>query len=354
MNVPTDLEIIDGLFLRKDQLRDACVLVTGCAGFLGYTLVRYLVEVSPAAEVVGLDNFRLGRPAWLEQLERLHRPRLRVHEFDLARDSLDRIPGTARVTHVLHMASIASPVFYRKFPIETIDANVWGVRHLLDTFRGRDLRGMVFFSSSEIYGDPPADQIPTPETFRGLVATIGPRACYDESKRLSETLCYLYATEHALPVVIVRPFNNYGPGMSPNDGRAPADFGRAVVEGRDIVLFSDGSPTRTYCYVADAVAGYLQALTHGVFDVFNIGSRGPEISMRTFAERVRDIGRDVSGYTGDVRFAKPEHAAYLEHNPQRRCPCVEKARRVLQFEAATSLDDGIRKLLVYLRSDEFT
>src|SRR5690606_23053156 len=111
--------------------------------------------------------------------------------------------------HVIHAASIASPTYYRQFPVETIDANIWGLRRILDQARELDLRGLLFFSSSEIYGDPPPDQIPTNEEYRGNVSCTGPRACYDESKRFGETIAWVYAQQYGTPITIARPFNNY-------------------------------------------------------------------------------------------------------------------------------------------------
>src|SRR5262249_24558360 len=158
-------------------------------------------------------------------------------------------------------------------PLETIDANVWGLRSLLDFYQGKaGLAGLLFFSSSEIYGDPPAEHIPTDEAYRGSVSCTRPRARYDESKPLGGALCSVFARVHGMPITVVRPFNNYGPGMRIDDRRLPADLARSVLDGRDIVILSDGRPTRTFCYVADAVVGYLKCLLHGAFEAFNIGS----------------------------------------------------------------------------------
>jgi nucleoside-diphosphate-sugar epimerase len=200
----------------------------------------------------------------------------------------------------VHGASIASPTFYRKYPVETLDANIWGLRHILDLYRGRDtLKGLLFFSSSEIYGDPDPSAIPTPETYRGNVSCHGPRACYDESKRFGETMAWVYAQQFGMPITVARPFNNYGPGMRLGDKRLPADFALAVTEGRDLVILSDGTPTRTFCYVADAVAGYLLCLLHGSYDYFNIGIDKPEIMVRELAE----IYRKAAG--GGLRLRRP-------------------------------------------------
>ena len=131
---------------------------------------------------------------------------------------------------------------------------------------------MLFYSSSEIYGDPTPENIPTPETYRGNVSCTGPRACYDESKRYGETLCVNFARQHGLPIKVARPFNNYGPGLKITDGRVIPDFARNILDGTDIVMLSDGSAKRTFCYVADAVVGYYKILVKGRSgEAYNVG-----------------------------------------------------------------------------------
>lgn len=338
---------------QAEKFRGATVLVTGCAGFLGYYFMNFLAayrEELGIERVVGTDIFLLEElPAWLSGL--VDGDRVVVAKHDIARDDIEAIPHAADANLVLHMASIASPVFYRKYPVVTLEANIWGLRRLLDFYRERDLRGFVFFSSSEIYGDPVAEEIPTNEEYRGNVSCVGPRACYDEAKRFGETICWVYASEYGMPVVAVRPFNNYGPGMRLEDQRVPADFAKAVLEGRDIVMFSDGTPTRTFCYVADAVAGYLKALVHGEYDYFNIGIDSPEISVRELADIYVEAAGEVLGYAGQAKFEPPAEAAYLTHNPQRRCPDIAKARRVLGYEPRVSVREGVTRFLTHLAED---
>ena len=149
-----------------------------------------------------------------------------------------------------------------------MDANVNGLRNLLRYFqeqkaKGKTVGGLLFYSSSEIYGDPTPENIPTPETYRGNVSCTGPRACYDEAKRFGETLCVNFATQYDLPIKMARPFNNYGPGLKITDRRVLPDFARDIFAGKDIVMLSDGAPKRTFCYVADAVQGYYKILVRG-------------------------------------------------------------------------------------------
>jgi UDP-glucuronate decarboxylase len=350
-----DLSYIHARIGKFDRFGGAVVLVTGCAGFLGYLLMQYLVRYAPTLglrKVIGLDTFLLGRPNWLSSLVEDSGDVVYVRSFDVAKDRLETVPGVREARFVIHAASIASPSFYRQYPLETIDANVWGTRGLLDFYADTGaLEGFLFFSSSEIYGDPDPAFIPTSEEYRGKVACTGPRACYDEAKRFGETLCYVFAKTKQLPLTIVRPFNNYGPGMRLGDKRLPADFAKCVLEGRDIVILSDGSPTRTFCYVADAVTGYLLCLLHGKFDAFNIGIEGPEIMVRELAEIYREVGKAQFGYEGKVLYERSSDAEYLTDNPSRRCPIIAKAREKLGYDPSITVHEGVRRYLTFLRNE---
>lgn len=333
------------------------LLITGGAGFLGYYLVQAPLawndlERGDPIRVVVYDNYFRGVPDWLAGLTL--RSDLELVEHDM------RLPLPADIGHfdaIVHAAGIASPTYYRMHPIETMDANINGLRNLLDysvaeADAGRPLTGFLFFSSSEIYGDPQPDAIPTTETYRGYVSCTGPRACYDESKRYGETLCVNFAQAHGVPATIARPFNNYGPGMKITDGRVIADFCRAVIENRDIVMFSDGSPSRTFCYSADAVAGYYRVLMRGrPGEPYNVGTAGPEISMAQLAESLVALGSREFGYQGRVVRGKSPEADYLVDNPNRRCPDISKARNELGYEPSFGLEEGLRRTLVWYREN---
>lgn len=357
MRNPIVLEDLDRMHadLPPGRFQDATVVVTGCAGFLGFYVLQYLVGKARdlgLRKVIGLDTFLLDKPAWLNRLAADFPAVLDLRPFDIARDDVSQIPAAKDATHVIHMASIASPTFYRRYPVETIDANIWGLRQLLDVYKqSKSLRGFLFFSSSEIYGDPPPEAIPTDEEYRGNVSAVGPRACYDESKRFGETLCYVFAKTHGMPITVARPFNNYGPGMRLGDRRLPADFAACVLENRDIVILSDGSPTRTFCYIADAVTGYLQCLLHGTFDCFNIGIERPEIKVRELAEIYRRAGRDIFGYGGLVQYERSNDADYLTDNPNRRCPVIRKAREMLGYNPRILVEEGVQRYLTFLKHD---
>ena len=296
--------------------------------------------------IVAVDNFQSGKPEWAEKIAKSGNIDFQV--FDIIDGDINKLVLDKSNSFVIHMASIASPVFYRKYPIKTIEANIWGLKKLLDLYKDESLRGFLFFSSSEIYGDPDAAHIPTKEDFRGYVNTIGPRACYDESKRFGETICYEYAKEYNLPITLVRPFNNYGPGMKLGDKRVPADFASAVMNNEDIIILSDGKPTRTFCYIADAITGYLKVLLHGSFDVFNIGIDKPEISILELANIYAQRGKELLNYSGKVVYQKSDEKNYLTDNPNRRCPVIDKARSILDYNPSIYAEEGVGRFIKYL------
>jgi UDP-glucuronate decarboxylase len=345
--------IFENLTVENTRLKDSEILITGCAGFLGYYFLeyftRYLEEIG-IKKITGVDSFILGKPAWINQLQEKRPGLLTVKQFDISSGNLADVVEISSLNFIIHAASIASPTFYRKFPIVTIDANIWGLRNILDSVKeSKCLKGILFFSSSEIYGDPEADKIPTNEEYRGNVSCVGPRACYDESKRFGETLCYVYSQEHQMPITIARPFNNYGPGMNINDKRLPADLANCIINNKDIVLYSNGRPTRTFCYISDAVIGYIKCLTYGRFDYFNIGIDAPEISVQDVCEIYQLHGRDLFGYKGEVINQVSDDANYLADNPNRRCPDITKSRTLLSYEPKIDVETGVKRYLEFLR-----
>jgi nucleoside-diphosphate-sugar epimerase len=330
------------------------LLVTGGGGFLGYYLVQSVLfwnERHAAGRPIGLtvvENYKRGAPEWLTALR--SRKSFAIVEHDAAKPLP---PGLPHFQYIIHAAGIASPTYYRQFPIETMDTNIGGLRHLLEYARGRQsssdpVKGFMFYSSSEIYGDPLPGNIPTPEDYRGNVSCTGPRACYDESKRYGETLCVNFARQYGLPVTMARPFNNYGPGLKITDRRVIPDFARDVLSGRDIVMLSDGSPKRTFCYSADAVAGYYKVLVRGRSgEPYNVGVEAPEISVLELAERIVGLARELYGYAGKVIRKASSEKDYLVDNPTRRCPVIRKARTELGYDPTVGIDEGLRRSMVW-------
>lgn len=353
--VVQDLQYIcNHLTDELNQLAGKNILITGGAGFLGYYLVQALVHWNKKSEpgrnirVVVYDNFIRGIPDWLVELKEDNELKLVKHDITMP------LPESGHNFHfIIHAASIASPIYYRKHPLATMDANVNGLRYLLDYARQQKetdtpVEGFLYYSTSEIYGDPDPGNIPTPETYRGNVSSTGPRACYDESKRYGETLCVTFAKEFDLPVTIARPFNNYGPGLKITDRRVIPDFIRDVLDGKDIVMHSDGTPTRTFCYIADAIIGYFKILVKGKpGEPYNIGVEEPEISIKALAEQIVKIAAEYTGYQGKVVFKESRDKEYLVDNPNRRCPVIRKARTQLGYNPSIGLNEGLTRNFIW-------
>ena len=335
--------VIAGLGKQSERFVGKTVLITGAAGFLGTEFVHYLLALNDAGNlrklcrVLAMDNYLRGAPEWLKALQ--HRKDLDPIVADIVTSE-----GLPQADFIIHAASVASPIFYRQYPIETMDANVIGLRRLLEHARVSQPESMLFFSSSEIYGDPDDKHIPTDENYRGYVSCTGPRACYDESKRFGETLSVNFWNVHRVPVKIARPFNNYGPGLRLNDRRVLPDFFRDALNNRDITLLSDGRATRTFCYVSDAIEGYLRLLLSDANgESFNIGTETPEVSMLELAEEViRVCGKKLRV----TRQTSPD-AHYTTDNPQRRCPNIAKARSRLGFQPRVALRAGLERMRDY-------
>lgn len=342
-----------------DTMSGSRLLVTGGGGFLGYYLVQSVLHWNDTRaagckiDLVVYDNYARGVPQWLEALTSHPNLTLRRH------DMIEPLPqGMGHFDYIIHAAGIASPKIYRALPLQTIDANINGLRNLLDHAvrerdAGRPVKGFLFYSSSEIYGDPAASAIPTPETYRGNVSCTGPRACYDESKRFGETLSVVYARHEGIPITIARPFNNYGPGLKITDGRVIPDFARDILSGRDIVMLSDGKPKRTFCYATDAIVGYFKVLIRGrPGEAYNIGVDGPEISMAELANYTIKAAADLCAYRGKVVLGKSEEKDYLVDNPNRRCPVIDKARSELGYDPKVLIDEGIRRSLIWYHHNQ--
>ncbi|MCW2279262.1 NAD-dependent epimerase/dehydratase family protein [Heliophilum fasciatum] len=319
-------------------------LISGGGGFLG----GYFLDVidycnqnvfTKPCHVICVENYISAAPDRISHLTA-------NQNFEIINQDIAKPLTISRdVDYIVHAASIASPTFYRQYPIETIETNVWGLKNLLDLGKSQKVKSFLFFSTSEIYGNPSPEYIPTPESYNGNVSCTGPRACYDESKRLGETLCVNYHQQHGLPVKVARPFNVYGPGLKIDDKRVIPDFFNDALYKKKISILSNGSPTRSFCYISDAIKGFLLALLsdhHG--EAFNIGNDEVEISMQGLAQR---IARIVGGV--EIEYRQSDEANYLTDNPQRRCPDLTKSKALLGYAPKVNLDEGLGRLLAWYK-----
>lgn len=337
--------VVDNLGPVLEPLAGSRVLVTGAAGFLGSFFLDVLDAFNQRhaenpALVTALDTFMVGPPERISHL--LGRPWMNLRTADVSQSQ--NIDGPFE--WIIHCASIGSPPIYRSNPLAVIAANVQGTWNLLETAR-QGARGMLNFSSSEVYGDPAI--VPTPETYNGNVSFTGPRACYDESKRLGETLCATYFRLHRVPVKVIRPFNVYGPGQRLDDGRIIPDLLRAALAGGPLVLLSDGAATRSFCYVSDFTEACLTLMVMPEADgeAFNVGN-AEEVSI---AQAAQTMAEAASEPPLSVLFEKSAETAYLVDNPQRRCPDLAKLERVTGFTARVNLREGLSRALTSYRQE---
>jgi UDP-glucuronate decarboxylase len=330
-------EISDRLGGELEVLSGKTVLITGAAGFLG----RYFVSVlqkfnssnSNPVSIIALDNHVTSAHVLKNSSPRLD-PNIEWIYGDASIGTL--LPN--KFDYVLHAAGIASPEHYRAKPLETIDVAVTVTKSLLEISRKCEAR-MLFFSSSEIYGDPIAGEVPTNEDYRGNVSSRGPRACYDESKRLGETLCWIYENYFGTHVSVVRPFNVYGPGMMPGDFRVMPNFATSIFRGQSLKVYGHGKQTRTFCYITDAIVGFLKVLlTAERPNVYNVGNPNPEISILDLANNIKKVLNQ--DFEVDII---PYPKTYPEDEPNRRCPDITRISEQLDYVPLVSLEEGIRR-----------
>ena len=330
-------EIIRGLGEDAHLLSGKTVLLSGGAGFLGKNFLRVFKRLNATileqpVRVISVDNFITGDPSTSNRDENI---------VEVWADVSYPLPVREDIHYIMHAAGLASPVHYMKYPVETIESAVSGIRNLLDLGRRNpSLAGFLFFSSSEIYGDPDPRFVPTPETYHGHVSSVGPRACYDESKRLAETIATIYHQKYGQPVTIVRPFNVFGPGMKHNDRRVVPMFTYQALNGESIPVHGDGLQTRTFCYTTDAITGFLKVLLRGrPGEPYNIGNADNEISMLNLAELYAKL---VPGAAFE-RIDYPD--SYPAGEPQRRCPDLSKASKELGYEPKVHVEVGLSRFI---------
>jgi len=310
------------------------ILVTGGAGFLGSYVCDVLVKQE--AQVICVDNFSSGKTENIQHLTGLENFTLVEHDIS------QPIFFDKQIDVVLHLASRASPFEFARFPIQIMKANTLGTWVALGIAKEHDAR-LVYTSSSEIYGDPDPEHIPTPESYTGNVNPVGPRSCYDEAKRAGEAFINAYRIQHGLDTRILRIFNTYGPRMRQGDiyGRVVPRFVDQALSRRPLTVFGDGTQTRAFTYVSDMVEGILRAawVAEASGEVFNLGS--------TVKTRIIDLARMVLELTGSE--SEIEFRPLPEDDPRRRCPDVGKAKKLLEWEPRIGMEQGLMRTIVWFR-----
>jgi nucleoside-diphosphate-sugar epimerase/SAM-dependent methyltransferase len=341
--VEEDIEnIVGDLGDLARQFNGKTVLITGGAGFLGKYLVNTLIHLNNnlleiPCKIIVLDNFITGFKDAFEEHEHL-----KVLERDISKP----LEVKDNIDYIMHAASIASPMFYNKYRLETIDVGFIGTKNILELAREKNVRSFLFFSTSEVYGNPDPKFIPTSETYFGNVSCIGPRAAYDEPKRIGETLCVTYADIYNLPIKIVRPFNVFGPGMRLDDGRGAINFVVSALKNEKIPVYGDGKNTRSWTYISDATTGFFKILlSDHNREAFNVGNDEQEIEMGHFAQLVVGLVKDGKAKVHNV---EGPNETYTKADPNRRCPDLTKIRTMIGYTPRVNLVNGLKRFIVWV------
>lgn len=295
------------------------ILVTGGAGFIGSHLIDRLM--AQGQEVICLDNFYTGTKQNI--VKWLGNP-----QFELVRHDVTE-PIRLEVDQVYHLACPASPVHYQFNPVKTIKTNVMGTLYMLGLAKRVGAR-FLLASTSEVYGDP--DVHPQPEEYRGNVNCIGSRACYDEGKRVAETLAFEYHREHHTDIRVARIFNTYGPRMLENDGRVVSNFIVQALQGNPLTVYGDGSQTRSFCFVSDLVEGLIRLMNGDFIGPVNLGNQGEYTIL--------ELAQKIQGYINP--HAELIYKPLPEDDPKQRQPDITRAKTYLNWEPTIPLDDGLK------------
>lgn len=325
----------------KEKIEGKTFLVTGGAGFLGSWFCD-VVDIF-GGKIICVDNISSGSKKNIEHL-------IGKNNFVFVQDDILNYEPEERTDYIVHMASIATPPLYMKFPVETLDTNISGVRKLLEIARKENVKGFLLMSTSEVYGNPPDDQFPTKETFHGIVNSFGPRSMYDEGKRAAEAYCWSYFQKFKLPIRISRTFNTYGPRLdvelTSQYGRALIKFVHQALSDLPITVYGDGKQARSFCYITDQIEGLFRLLLTPGLDgeVFNIGNQ----KKFTILELAKIIIKLTGSKSGIVMDSPPNYN--LQDDPRRRCPDITKANKMFGYSPKISLEEGLARVVAWMKS----
>lgn len=304
------------------------ILVTGGAGFIGNHLCRKLLE-DKDNYVICLDNLYTGRLSNIKDL-------IESNRFEFIRhDITEKI--LLEVDEIYHLACPASPKFYQNNPIKTVKTNVMGTINVLGIAK-RVKAKILLTSTSEIYGDPL--EHPQREEYKGNTNMIGIRSCYDEGKRVAETLFMDYHREHNVDIRICRIFNTYGPNMCKDDGRVVSNFINQAINNHDITIYGNGMQTRCLCYVSDMVNGIIKLMNSNYNNPVNLGNNN-ELTIKEISSKILELTNSNS---------KVIYEELPKDDPRKRCPDLNKANSILEWKPYVSLEDGLRNTIDYFES----
>ena len=346
--ITDDLNYIYKNLGNLKKFKNKNILITGCAGIVGFYLSSFFKKYKNKLgirKIIGVDNNSYKSSPWTKGI--FNQKNVIFLKKDINKINFKKEKHLKKIDYIFHMATVASPYYFNKNPINVFNTNCMAYQNMLEFYKNKKI-SILYFSTSELYGTPEKKFIPTKENFVGKITTLGPRACYDESKRAGETLSYIYKEKYKMNIKIVRLFNTYGPGQSFQDRRAVSDFARNIFFSNKILILSSKKYTRSFCYVSDTVVGILKAQLHNKFDVFNIGNSNEEINIYTLAKIFKLAAKEI--LNKDIKLILKMNNRVLKDVPIRRCPDTSKAKIVLGFKPTITIKSGINKYIKYLKS----
>lgn len=343
--IEEDLQYIVNSSLPWHRFEGKTILISGANGFLPAYMVETILylnehQFSKKAHIIAIVRSENNARSRFGSL--LQNPSLQL----VVQDICEPYTTDVNIDFIIHAASQASPKYYAIDPVGTLSANILGTLHLLNLAREKQVEAFLFFSSGEVYGELEEKFIPTKETYYGYTDPMNVRSCYGESKRMAENMCVSWFHQYQVPTRIVRPFHTYGPGMKLDDGRVFADFVHNLVTKQDIVMKSDGSSRRAFCYLADATIGFFTVLFKGAnAEAYNVGNEQGELSIMELAETLVSLFPDDK-----IRVIKEtRNDSYLVSKIHRNCPDITKARD-LGWSPAIGIEAGFRRTVLSFTS----
>ena len=331
-------EIISGINDCKKKFKNQRILLVGANGFLG----KYFTEVFK--ELIDKNKIKFKLDCYDNFISSKNDPDIpKYHKhIKFYRKDISKIQIKKKYDKIIFLAGIASPFIYKKYPLETLSVSYYGLENLLKHSL-KYKSEIVFFSSSEIYGNPDKKNIPTKETYYGNVNSFGPRSCYDEGKRVGETLCYIYKNYFNSKIKIIRPFNVFGPLMNKKDYRVIPNIINKINNKQKILIHGSGRQTRTFCYITDAMIGFLRVILLGKYgQIYNIGNQFNEISMIKLVKIFDKLLKKKNKFKL-IDYPK----SYPADEPMRRCPNINKAIEDTKYYPKVSVKEGVYRVLKY-------
>jgi nucleoside-diphosphate-sugar epimerase len=324
------------------------ILITGGGGFIGRNLIEALLDIRTTNHVIIVDNFVTSdKREFLNFIKRFKEDKLSFYTYDITNERLiDYLMDDLKdknihtLDEIYHLASLASPPFYKKYPIETLDVGYLGTKNMLNLAKKYNAK-ILFSSTSEVYGD--ALVSPQHEEYYGNVNCFGERSCYDISKRVAEALCYTYLKMYGVDVKIARIFNTYGPHMLLNDGRIITEVIRHLKNDTTLTIYGDGNQTRSCCFVKDTVRMLIKLMNTYMNDPVNIGNN----EERTINDTVNIIEKVWNEIFGTDKSVDKVYKTLTQNDPLQRKPCLKFNKQVLGENEYTTFEDGILQTIEY-------